>query len=108
MLFWSVYFIDKSLSLRLGRASSLQDFDISFSAKEIFDIWNTKDPLDYKTAKLAEWLRLSLEMAKIQVSRNQLSTPQIAHDRRVQSTTSSTHLEASKLCANDKFKVKNS
>lgn len=73
MLFWSVYFIDKSLSLRLGRASSLQDFDISFSAKEIFDIWNNKDPLDLKTAKLAEWLSLSLEMAKIQVGRNRSS-----------------------------------
>lgn len=108
MLFWSVYFIDKSLSLRLGRASSLQDFDISFSAKEIFDIWNNKDPLDFKTAKLAEWLRLSLEMAKIQVRRNQSPGTTNAHDHRVQYTTSSTHLEASKLCPNDRYKVKNS
>ena len=106
MVFWSVYFMDKSLSLRLGRASSLQDFDISFSAKEIFDIWNNKDPLDYKTVKLAEWLRLSLEMAKIQVRKDQLSTIPIAHDHRVQSTTSFTHLEASRLRANDRSKVK--
>lgn len=28
-LFWSVYFIDKSLSLRLGRSSTIQDWDIS-------------------------------------------------------------------------------
>ncbi|KAK7421359.1 hypothetical protein QQX98_002253 [Neonectria punicea] len=28
-LFWSVYFMDKSLSLRLGRASTIQDWDIS-------------------------------------------------------------------------------
>jgi hypothetical protein len=69
MLFWSVYFIDKSLSLRLGRASALQDFDISTSPKDIFDAWSIQEPLEYKTAKLAEWLSLSLEMAKIQVSR---------------------------------------
>lgn len=28
-LFWNVYFIDKSLSLRLGRASTIQDWDIT-------------------------------------------------------------------------------
>ncbi|KAG9696934.1 hypothetical protein KCU61_g8038, partial [Aureobasidium melanogenum] len=66
MLFWSVYFIDKSLSLRLGRASALQDFDISTSSKEVFEIWKSQGPLDYKTAKLTEWLDLSLEMARIQ------------------------------------------
>jgi hypothetical protein len=67
MLFWSVYFIDKSLSLRLGRASALQDFDISTLPQEIFDVFHVQDPLDFHTAKLSEWLSLSLEMAKIQV-----------------------------------------
>jgi hypothetical protein len=67
MLFWSVYFIDKSLSLRLGRASALQDFDISTLPKDVFDVFHIQDPLDYHTAKLSEWLSLSLEMAKIQV-----------------------------------------
>ncbi|OLN82133.1 putative transcriptional regulatory protein C11D3.07c 4, partial [Colletotrichum chlorophyti] len=28
-LFWSVYFVDKSLSLRLGRPSAIQDYDIT-------------------------------------------------------------------------------
>ncbi|EXF81720.1 fungal specific transcription factor [Colletotrichum fioriniae PJ7] len=28
-LFWSVYFIDKSLSLRLGRPSTIQDYDVT-------------------------------------------------------------------------------
>lgn len=28
-VFWSVYFMDKSLSLRLGRASTIPDWDIS-------------------------------------------------------------------------------
>lgn len=67
MLFWSVYFIDKSLSLRLGRASALQDYDISTSPKDVFNIWNSQEPFDYKSAKLTEWLDLSLEMARIQV-----------------------------------------
>ncbi|KAI4730274.1 hypothetical protein E4T49_01871 [Aureobasidium sp. EXF-10728] len=66
MLFWSVYFMDKSLSLRLGRASALQDFDISTSPKDVFDIWHSQNTFDYKTAKLTEWLSLSLDMAKIQ------------------------------------------
>ncbi|KAH8434509.1 putative C6 transcription factor [Aspergillus melleus] len=30
-LFWSIYCIDKALSLRLGRASTIQDYDISLS-----------------------------------------------------------------------------
>lgn len=29
LLFWSVYYLDKSLSLRLGRSSSIQDWDIN-------------------------------------------------------------------------------
>lgn len=28
-LFWNTYFIDKSLSLRLGRASTIQDWDVT-------------------------------------------------------------------------------
>lgn len=28
-LFWSIYFIDKSLSLRLGRSSTIPDWDIT-------------------------------------------------------------------------------
>ncbi|KAG9522981.1 hypothetical protein KCV07_g2723, partial [Aureobasidium melanogenum] len=68
MLFWSVYFIDKSLSLRLGRAAALQDFDISTSPKEVLNIWKDQGPgpFDYKHDKLMEWLDLSLEMARIQ------------------------------------------
>lgn len=30
-LFWTAYFVDKSLSLRLGRASTIQDWDITTS-----------------------------------------------------------------------------
>jgi hypothetical protein len=30
-LFWAVYILDKSLALRLGRASTIQDYDITIS-----------------------------------------------------------------------------
>jgi hypothetical protein len=30
-IFWMIYFFDKSMSLRLGRASFIQDFDISLT-----------------------------------------------------------------------------
>lgn len=44
-LFWSVYCLDKGLSLRLGRASIIQDYDISlpatFNRFDIADMWKT-------------------------------------------------------------------
>jgi len=50
ILFWSAYLLDRGLSLRLGRAGNLQDYDINFpqnldhmdgpfAAKEIFTMW---------------------------------------------------------------------
>lgn len=50
LLFWSAYMLDKGLSLRLGRASTLQDYDIAlpssipyayaeFPGKETLDLW---------------------------------------------------------------------
>ncbi|KAI5248887.1 hypothetical protein E4T43_01123 [Aureobasidium subglaciale] len=70
ILFWGVYFVDKSLSLRLGRASSLQDYDFSTSWRDIVKIWqspgNAKAKAGHRLAKMTEWLELSLEMATIQ------------------------------------------
>lgn len=44
-LFWSVYCLDKGLSLRLGRASTIQDYDISlpsaFNIMDIAGVWKT-------------------------------------------------------------------
>lgn len=34
-LFWMTYYVDKSLSLRLGRASTIQDWDITASPPSI-------------------------------------------------------------------------
>lgn len=36
-LFWSIYFIDKSLSLRLGRPSTIPDWDITIPRPSIND-----------------------------------------------------------------------
>lgn len=44
-LFWSVYCLDKGLSLRLGRASTIQDYDISstpsFSHVDVSELWKS-------------------------------------------------------------------
>lgn len=36
-LFWTTYYIDKSLSLRLGRASTIQDWDITIDPPSASD-----------------------------------------------------------------------
>ncbi|KAH7008472.1 hypothetical protein EDB80DRAFT_716630 [Ilyonectria destructans] len=40
-LFWSMYFMDKSLSLRLGRASTIQDWDVSIPIPSMDDTYIT-------------------------------------------------------------------
>ena len=44
-LFWSVYCLDKGLSLRLGRASIIQDYDISsvptFNQVDLSELWKS-------------------------------------------------------------------
>lgn len=37
LLFWSVYYLDKSLSLRLGRASTIPDWDVTLPDATIED-----------------------------------------------------------------------
>jgi hypothetical protein len=110
MLFWSVYFIDKSLSLRLGRAAALQDFDISTSPKEVLNIWKDQGPgpFDYKHDKLMEWLDLSLEMARIQVGEFSHQTLADAYNHRVPFMTSSTLLEVLSLCLSDNDRARSS
>lgn len=59
-LFWSIYCLDKALSLRLGRASSIQDYDISlsmdFDAGYVVEPWITIYPL---------WMRLARIQGKV-------------------------------------------
>ncbi|OBW64427.1 MAG: Uncharacterized protein AUREO_055090 [Aureobasidium pullulans] len=64
VLFWSVYFIDKSLSLRLGRASAMQDYDISTSLKDLCGVWDRQEGGHHKM--FAGWVELSIEMASLQ------------------------------------------
>ena len=59
-LFWSIYCLDKALSLRLGRSSSIQDYDISlstdFDAGYVVEPWITIYPL---------WMRLARIQGKV-------------------------------------------
>ena len=59
-LFWSIYCLDKALSLRLGRSSSIQDYDISlstdFDGGYVVEPWITIYPL---------WMRLARIQGKV-------------------------------------------
>ncbi|KAE8348322.1 hypothetical protein BDV28DRAFT_143800 [Aspergillus coremiiformis] len=59
-LFWAVYIVDKGLSLRLGRASSIQDYDISlpttFEKLGDFEPWRSVYPL---------WIQLGRIQGKV-------------------------------------------
>ena len=57
-LFWSVYFLDKSLSLRLGRSSTLQDYDVSATMDFL-----SADP--YSPCWI-DYAKVSIEMATLQ------------------------------------------
>ena len=50
-LFWSTYYIDKSLSLRLGRASTIPDWDITIKQP------STTDPNEPLLAYFALWIK---------------------------------------------------
>ncbi|KAK0736357.1 hypothetical protein B0T21DRAFT_178670 [Apiosordaria backusii] len=56
-LFWSVYVVDKNLSLRLGRSSSIQDYDITVPYP------STDDPGNFG---ITSWFLLWVLSAKIQ------------------------------------------
>lgn len=83
-LFWSVYCLDKGLSLRLGRASSIQDYDISLSPSmgrvDIPDLWRTVYTL---------WITLSRIQGKVYellfspAALTQPETERVAHARRL-------------------------
>lgn len=59
-LFWSIYCLDKALSLRLGRSSSIQDYDISLppvlDTTGVAEPWKTLYPL---------WMRLAGIQGKV-------------------------------------------
>lgn len=64
-IFWSVYFLDKSLSLRLGRSSVLQDFDISISVNDVCHIWYSEG--GQHSQQWLVYVKLYIEMASLQV-----------------------------------------
>ncbi|KAI9367742.1 hypothetical protein BJX61DRAFT_278787 [Aspergillus egyptiacus] len=55
-LFWSVYCLDRALSLRLGRAATIPDYDIdlprSFGELDVPEIWRTAYPVWVELARI--------------------------------------------------------
>lgn len=99
-LFWSVYCLDKGLSLRLGRASTIQDYDISstptFNRADISGFWKTVYYL---------WIALSRIQGKVYellYSPAGLSQPEaqrIDHARRLASEMQESVMMPFKVCA---------
>lgn len=83
-LFWSVYCLDKGLSLRLGRASTIQDYDISltptFNRIDIAELWKSIYTL---------WITLARIQGKVYellyspAALRQPETERVAHARRL-------------------------
>ena len=83
-LFWSVYCLDKGLSLRLGRASAIQDYDVS-----IAPTFNLDDvPGPWKSIYTL-WITLSRIQGKVYeqlyspAALSQPETERVAHARRL-------------------------
>lgn len=56
-LFWSIYALDRGLSLRLGRPSVIQDYDITVPMP--FTSLDDHDPIEFTDHWLTFWVRLA-------------------------------------------------
>lgn len=57
VLFWTIYSLDKALSLRLGRSSSIQDYDITVSSDinlgpSVSELWGSVYKLWIRLARI--------------------------------------------------------
>lgn len=93
-LFWTVYVIIKALSLRLGRASTLQDWDISLPMT--FDHFDNPEP--WKTVCIL-WIKTAIVQGKIYelvyspAALNQPESERVSHANRLASEMQSTVME---------------
>ncbi|KAJ5620793.1 transcriptional regulator family: Fungal Specific TF [Penicillium lagena] len=93
-LFWTVYVIIKALSLRLGRASTLQDWDISLPMT--FDHFDNPEP--WKTIWTL-WVKTAIVQGKIYelvyspAALNQPESERVSHANRLASEMQSTVME---------------
>lgn len=94
VLFWSVYVIIKALSLRLGRASILQDWDISLPMTS--DVFDNEEP--WKTVCML-WIKHATVQGKIYelvyspAALNQPESERVSHANRLASEMQSTVME---------------
>lgn len=99
-LFWSIYCIDKALSLRLGRSSSIQDYDISvsmaFDPTHVLEPWKTIYPL---------WMRLAKIQGKVYellyspAALMQPESDRVAHARQLADEMQLAVMDPFKVCA---------
>lgn len=57
MLFWFVYIMDKTISLRLGHASAIQDFEVVLPKPQ---------PSDTFSASLVHWMTFWIDVSRVQ------------------------------------------
>lgn len=82
-LFWNVYMIEKSLSLRLGRASTIPDWAVTVSIPEMEDFY--PNPL---SPNISLWIRTAKcqgRIYEILFSPNSVLQPDHVRESRVQS-----------------------
>jgi hypothetical protein len=88
-LFWTTYYVDKSLSLRLGRASTIQDWDIVISLPSMSS--ESQEPV---LAFFVLWVRTARCQGNIYemlYSPASAAQPQDVRQSRVDSLVSSLH-----------------
>ncbi|KAK1978354.1 fungal-specific transcription factor domain-containing protein [Colletotrichum cereale] len=88
-LFWNVYYIDKSLSLRLGRASTIPDWHVTMPLPTV---------IEHITSPIVPYLILWIKTAKCQgqiyeklYSPDSMTQPYHVRQRRIQELVSSLH-----------------
>ncbi|ETS82576.1 hypothetical protein PFICI_04452 [Pestalotiopsis fici W106-1] len=88
-LFWSTYFVDKSLSLRLGRASTIPDWDITLPRPSNSELKN--DPLSAYFVLWIETARCQGNLYEMLYSPNSIVQPHNVRQYRVDALVSALH-----------------
>lgn len=99
-VFWAIYFLDKSLSLRLGRSSTIPDWDISVPPPGTSDA-NSQPLIDY----FVLWIRSARCQGKIYellYSPDATSQPEPVRQNRVQSLVREMEVLAQDIVVNDR------
>lgn len=81
-LFWNVYMVEKSLSLRLGRASTIPDWDVTVSMPDMEDFY--PNPLSPNISLWIMTARCQGSIYELLYSPNSLIQPAQVRQSRVQ------------------------